>query len=150
MEFNPGTPYELLSKIQETAAAEDYTPSTSIKKTIRTRNLTLPNLVESGDETDSDSDPFIHKAAHVATGRAQLNVLHPSGTSLYGDLRQRSITKEMNTISCIDMMNANKPNINEKIEFKPGRKPKEAIEGDMIRFMYNDYDNGSVSWLQGR
>ena len=48
------------------------------------------------------------------------------------------------------MMNANKPNINEKIEFKPGRKPKEAIEGDMIRFMYNDYENGSVSWLQGR
>ena len=57
MEFNPGTPYELLSKNQETAAAEDYTPDSSMKKTIKTRNLTLPELVESGDETDSDSNP---------------------------------------------------------------------------------------------
>ena len=28
-----------------------------MKKTIKTRNLTLPELVESGDETDSDSNP---------------------------------------------------------------------------------------------
>ena len=48
------------------------------------------------------------------------------------------------------MMNANESGTNEKIEFKPGRKPKDAIEGDMIRFMYNDYDNDLVSWLQGR
>ena len=59
----------------------------------------------------------------------------------------------MNSVLCIDrmkMMNANESVTNEKIEFKPGRKPKEAIEGDMIRFTYSDYDNDSVSWLQGR
>ena len=37
-----------------------------------------------------------------------------------------------------------------KNRVQAGKKPKEAIEGDMIRFMYNDYENGSVSWLQGR
>ena len=126
MEFNPGTPYELLSKNQETAAAEDYTPDSSMKKTIKARNLTHPDLAESGDETDSDSDPFDHMAARVTTERAQLNFLHPSGTSLYGDLQQRSITKEMTTVSCIDMLNADKSNINEKVEFKPGKKTQRS------------------------
>ena len=35
-----------------------------------------------------------------------------------------------------------------QLEFKPGRKPKDAIEGDMIRFLYSNDD--SVHWLQGR
>ena len=55
--------------------------------------------------------------------------------------------------SCIvrtEIVNTDSQNANEKIEFKLGRKPKEAIEGDLIRFMYNDYDNNSVSWVQGR
>ena len=42
-------------------------------------------------------------------------------------------------------MSANESGTDEKIEFKPGRKPKDAIKGDMIRFMYNGYDNDSVS-----
>ena len=93
------------------------------------------------------------KAVDATLEKAQLDSFRPLGKLLYEGLWQKSIGKEMNIISCKDrtkMMNANKPVINEKIEFKPGRKPKEAIEGDMIRFMYNDYDDGSVSWLEGR
>ena len=59
----------------------------------------------------------------------------------------------MTANSCIvrtEIVNTDSQNANEKIEFKPGRKPMEAIEGDLIRFMYNDYDNNSVSWVQGR
>ena len=82
----------------------------------------------------------------------QLDSFYPLGKSLYEGLWQKSTGEEINTISCKNrtkMMNSDEPSVNEKIEFRPGRKPKEAIEGDMIRFMYNDYDNGSVSWLEG-
>ena len=47
-------------------------------------------------------------------------------------------------------MGKKEPGNTEPLEFKPGRKPKEAIEGDVIRFLYSDYDDDSVSWLQGR
>ena len=36
------------------------------------------------------------------------------------------------------------------IEFRLGRDPKEAIEGDLIRFLHKNHDNNSVSWVQGR
>ena len=40
------------------------------------------------------------------------------------------------------------PGNTEQLEFKPGRKPKEEIEGDVIRFLYSNDD--SIYWLQGR
>ena len=82
-----------------------------------------------------------------------MDVFQPPGKIWYEDPWQRSITKEMADNSCIvrtERVNTDSQNANEKIEFKLGRKPKEAIEGDLIRFMYNDYDNNSVSWVQGR
>ena len=134
-----------------------------MKKARETHKVTLPELVESGDETDSASESGqeyrIRRASHRphkaddTSEKAKLDVLQPSGKVFYEDLWQKSVTKEVDTTSCIErkeMMNTDSPNANEKIEFKPGRKPKEAIEGDLIRFMYNDYDNNSVSWVQGR
>ena len=38
-------------------------------------------------------------------------------------------------------------NSDEKIEFMTGRKPKDAIEGDLVRFMYKDSANNSTSWI---
>ena len=125
--------------------------------------MTLPELVESGDETNSASESGqeyrIERASHRpydvddTSEKAKLDVLQPSGKVCYEDLWQRSVTKEVATNSCIvrtEMVNTDSPNANEKIEFKPGRKPKEGIEGDLIRFMYKDYANNSVSWVQGR
>ena len=34
--------------------------------------------------------------------------------------------------------------------FSSDRKPKDAIEGDLVRFMYKDPANESTSWIQGR
>ena len=45
-----------------------------------------------------------------------------------------------------EMMGNEEPDSTEQLEFKPGRKPKDAIEGDMIRFLYSNDD--SVHWLQ--
>ena len=47
-----------------------------------------------------------------------------------------------------EMMGNREPGNIEQLEFKPGRKPKEAIEGDMVRFLYSYVD--SIYWLQGR
>ena len=35
------------------------------------------------------------------------------------------------------------------IEFKPAKKPEEATQGDLIRFMYSPSNDPSVYWLQG-
>ena len=35
------------------------------------------------------------------------------------------------------------------IEFKPPKKPEEAKQGDVIRFMYSLSNDPSVYWLQG-
>lgn len=108
MEFNPGTSYELLSKIQETAAAEDYTPDSSMRKTIKARNLTLPDLVESGDETDSDSDPesdqeYGIKRAMRQPGSApnisECEFHGPKGKNLKGNIFSESVTRGENTSS---------------------------------------------------
>ena len=34
--------------------------------------------------------------------------------------------------------------------FSPTRKPRDAIEGDILRFLYTDPSNNSTSWVQGR
>ena len=47
-----------------------------------------------------------------------------------------------------ETMGNREPGDTEQLEFKPGRKPKEAIEGDMVRFLYSNDD--SIYWLQGR
>ena len=139
------------NKNHETLTAGDCTPDSSMKKTIETRKFILPELVESGDETDSTSESGqeyrIGRANHqpheanVTSEKAILGVPQPSGKVVYEDLWLRSVTKRMDTESCMnntEMMSTDNPNVNEKIEFKSGRKPKEAIEGDLIRFMHND------------
>ena len=47
-----------------------------------------------------------------------------------------------------EMISHRKPGDTEHLEFKPGRKPEDAAEGDVIRFLYSN-DN-SIHWLQGR
>ena len=49
-----------------------------------------------------------------------------------------------------EIIDKTRPNTNEMIEFRPGRDPKEALEGDLIRFLHRNHDNNSISWLQGR
>ena len=134
-----------------------------MRKTIETRKFTLPELVESGDETDSacesDQEYRVRRASHRPNKaddtpeKEKFDVLKPSGKVLSEDLWPRSVTEIVDGISCIErkeVMNTDSPNINGKIEFKTGRKPKEAIEGDLIRFMHKDHERNSVSWVQGR
>ena len=35
------------------------------------------------------------------------------------------------------------------LEFKPGKRPEEAIQGNVIRFMYSPSSDPSAYWLQG-
>ena len=49
-----------------------------------------------------------------------------------------------------EIIDKTRPKTNEMIEFRPGRDPKEALEGDLIRFLHRNHDNNSISWLQGR
>ena len=35
------------------------------------------------------------------------------------------------------------------LEFKPGERPEEAIQGDVIRFLYSPNGDPSAYWLQG-
>ena len=41
-------------------------------------------------------------------------------------------------------------NNDENVIFSSDRKPRDAIEGDIIRFLYTDPSNASTSWIQGR
>ena len=34
--------------------------------------------------------------------------------------------------------------------FSPARSPRDAIEGDILRFLYTNPSNNSTSWVQGR
>ena len=38
----------------------------------------------------------------------------------------------------------------ENVIFSPTRKPRDAIEGDILRFLYTNPSNSSTSWVQGR
>ena len=42
-----------------------------------------------------------------------------------------------------EMKDNKEPENTESFEFKPGRRPKEAIEGDVIRFLYSPSDDYS-------
>ena len=52
-------------------------------------------------------------------------------------------------VSSTEMMDNKEPGNTASLEFKPGRRPKEAIEGDVIRFLYSPNDDYSAYWLQG-
>ena len=41
-------------------------------------------------------------------------------------------------------------NNDENVMFSSDRKSRDAIEGDVIRFLYTDPSNNSTSWIQGR
>ena len=79
----------------------------------------------------------------------------PAAPGLIGheDLWERNVKREADSYSCgerKESIGRNSLIAKEKIEFRPGRNPKEAIEGDLIRFLHKNHDNNSVSWVQGR
>ena len=39
--------------------------------------------------------------------------------------------------------------ITKALEFKPTKRPEEAKQGDLIRFMYSPSNDPSAYWLQG-
>ena len=74
--------------------------------------------------------------------------LTASDLIVHKDLWKRNVTEEADTYSCEErkeIIDRNSLNVKEKIEFRPGRNPKEAIEGDLIRFLHKEHDNNSVS-----
>ena len=75
---------------------------------------------------------------------------NPAGSNLIGHLDpwRRNVTEEADERK--EIIDKTRSSANEMIEFRPGRDPKEAIEGDLIRFLYKNHDNNSVSWVQGR
>ena len=98
----------------------------------------------------SSNDP---RTICFTPGGAQSDDIHPSGRTSSDDMWERSTGNKAHSGPCINRMEilgTCKAVTTRKLEFKPGRKPKEAIEGDMVRFLHNDYVKGSVSWLQGR
>ena len=117
------------------------------KKTVDNHRVALPELIESEDEIDSESE--IEQEDNIETSSHQTwdtddsseekkrNIFRPSG-------KENSCMKKIK-VESIDSQNSD-----EKIEFMTGRKPKDAIEGDLIRFMYKDPANESTSWIQGR
>ena len=190
----------LSNKNHMTTAARECTSDSSMKEGIETHKMTLPELVESGDETMPASESgqeyrkgrtnhWSHETNDISE-KMRLNVLQSSDSIVREDLWKKIVTKEADSYSCgerkdiIDaddstasdlvgheelwkkivtkeadtyscgerkeIIDADNSIAEEKIEFRPGRKPKEAIEGDLIRLMYKDYDNNSVSWVQGR
>ena len=69
------------------------------------------------------------------------------------DLWRRNVTEEADIYlgeERKEIMDKTRSSASEMIEFRPGRDPREAIEGDLIRFLHKDHDNNSVSWVQGR
>ena len=68
------------------------------------------------------------------------------------DLWERHVRRKADSYSCEERkesVSINSLDAKEKIKCRPGRDPKEAIEGGLIRFLHKNHDN-SVSWLQGR
>ena len=68
------------------------------------------------------------------------------------DLWERNVRRKADSYSCEERkenVSINSLDAKKKITFRPGRDPKEAIEGDFIRFLHRNCDD-SVSWLEGR
>ena len=75
-----------------------------------------------------------------------------SGLVSWEDLWERHVRRKADSYSCEERkesVSIHSLDAKEKIKFRPGRDPKEAIKGDLIRFLHTNYDN-SVYWLQGR
>ena len=53
-------------------------------------------------------------------------------------------------ISGTEMTGNKEPGDIESLEFKPGKRPEEAIQGDVIRFLYSPNGDPSAYWLQGK
>ena len=163
LKVNAEASYKLSSKGHEMATIEECAPDPYEEKIAESHKLTLTDLVESEDETDSESEMDQEYSIEKASNRTydtddtsekeKLDIFQPSGKICYGNPWKKCMTRKITDNSCIEkteVENIDSQNANEKIEFKTGRKPKEAIEGDLKRFMYKYSANNSISWVQGR
>ena len=87
-------------------------------------------------------------------GKEVINKDIPAASGLVSreDLWERHVRRKADNYSREEKkesVSINDLDAKKKIMFRPGRDPKEAIEGDLIRFLHRNRDN-SVSWLEGR
>ena len=90
-------------------------------------------------EATVPEDGVSHESEIIQRGQDEVtqNIVRPSGKG----------------ISCMRKMKEEKINVrnnDENVMFSSDRKPRDAIEGDAIRFLYTDPSNDSTSWMQGR
>ena len=96
-----------------------------------------------------------HKTAFPEATVSEDGVSHESETVQRGpdEVTQNIVRPLGKDTSCMRKMKEEKINArnnDENVMFSSDRKPRDAIEGDFIRFLYTNPSNNSTSWMQGR